>query len=80
MSRTLGDLLQKIAVKDAVYSVSIVALAYHAYLAYSTIKETAHEHLEEISSKDYAGNPAALTETVATDTPFGFSIPGDTLA
>lgn len=69
----------KVAVKDAVYSLSLAALAYHAYLAYSTIKETAHEHLEA-SGKDYAGNPAAGTELVATDTPFGFSIPGDTEA
>jgi hypothetical protein len=80
MSRTVGDVLQKIAVKDAVYSVSLLALAYHAYLAYATIKETAHEHLESSAKDGYAGNPGALTETVAIDTPFGFSVPGDTLA
>lgn len=77
MSRTLGDLLQKIAVKDAVYSVAILGLAYHAYLAYSTIKETSHEHVES-PGKEYDGNPAALTDTDAVDTPFGFSVPGDT--
>ena len=76
MSRTLGDLLHKIAVKDAVFSVAILGLTYHAYLAYSTIKETAHEHLDA-SDKEYAGNPSALTQTDMTpeDVPFGFHLP-----
>lgn len=66
---TVGDVLNRVSVRDAVYTTSILGLAYHAYLCYNTLKVTAHQHKS-------GSDMVSLGHTQA-DIPFGFSLGED---
>ncbi len=63
---TIAHVLEKMTVKDTLMSLAIVVLSYHAVVARSTLKATAHEH----SSSEYNGNPGSST---AMGSPIGFT-------
>jgi hypothetical protein len=62
---TVGDVLDRVSVKDTVFTASILGLAYHVYLCYNTIKLTSHQHKSEQQSISLA--------STQVDIPFGFS-------
>jgi hypothetical protein len=67
---TVGEVLNRVSVRDTVYTASILGLAYHAYLCYNTLRHTAHQHGK--SDREFV----SLGSTHA-EIPFGFSIGDD---
>jgi hypothetical protein len=67
---SVGDVLNKVSIRDAVYTTSILGLAYHAYLCYNTLRVTSHQH------KNSQDGLVSLGHTQA-DIPFGFSMGED---
>jgi hypothetical protein len=67
---TVGEVLNKVTIRDTVYTASIMGLAYHAYLCYNTLRATAHQHRKD--EKEFVS-----LGTTHTDIPFGFGLGED---
>lgn len=62
---SVGDVLDKLSVKDTVVTASLLGLAYHAYICRNTLKFTAHQHKN--------GHATVSLGHTQADIPFGFS-------